>query len=134
MFLKLLILTILIHIIDDFGIQTASGLNLLKQKQWWINECYALKKMNRIDVTKYRYDYIIAVFIHALKWSIMISLPAMYFDANIWLIAGLVLVNTFIHGMIDHYKCNMYKITLIQDQLIHLGQIIISVTAFYFTI
>lgn len=118
--LKLLLLSILLHIIDDFVLQPIC-LSKLKQKNYWFNEC---KKYN-VDMKKYQYDYKMALFIHSLSWSLMILLPIMFLCSNFHLIV-LLLFNIVCHYYIDDMKANKLKINLMTDQIFHFMQIIIS--------
>lgn len=113
---------ILFHIIDDFCLQPIS-LSKLKQKNWWINEA----KKQSLSFEKYKYDYLMALFIHSLSWSIMIHLPIMILcnisDFSLFLS---VFINMLIHFTVDDLKANRGQINLIHDQIIHLIQIIIT--------
>lgn len=112
----ILLCMIFAHIVDDFYLQGI--LAKMKQKQWWEeNAPNAL----------YKHDYIIALIIHAISWSCMIMAPAILFklpNVNLLMIIILFIFNVVIHANVDNQKANMHKINLIQDQLIHLGQII----------
>ena len=77
---------------------------------------------------KYKNDYKAALFCHALYWSIFICAP---FFASSWFFVAVVL-NTVVHAIVDDLKANQFKINLIQDQLLHLGQILITFGAFMF--
>ena len=121
MIVKIYMLTLLLHIIDDFVLQPIC-LSKLKQKSWW--------EENAPD-SLYRYDYIVALVEHAFSWTFMIMLPItikMIVDNNIlttyWCIA--FIVNLCIHAIVDHLKANDKKINLIIDQTIHICQIIIT--------
>lgn len=112
------------HIVDDYYLQ--GWLASAKQKEWW--EKNSPGKL-------YRNDYIMALFMHSFSWSFMIMLPIIAHT----LISGNVLneklmiayaVNMSIHAIVDDLKANKRKINLIQDQLIHLGQILITWIAF----
>ena len=103
------------HIVDDFYLQGI--LAKIKQKQWWEeNAPNAL----------YKHDYIIALIIHAISWSCMIMAPAILFKLPTIkpVIIIVFIFNIIIHAHVDNQKANVHKINLIQDQLIHLGQII----------
>lgn len=115
--MKLFILFIMIfaHIVDDYYLQGI--LASLKQKTWWENQ-KSYKPM-------YKYDYIVALIMHAFSWSFMISLPILYFGFTKW-IAVAIILNTIIHGIVDDLKANKHKINLIVDQSIHIVQIIIT--------
>ena len=114
----ILFLMILCHIIDDFVLQPVC-LSNLKQKDWWIKNGY-------VD-NKYKYDYLAALAIHALSWSIMIHLPLMLlymlFDGTLIIT---ILLNAGIHFFVDHMKANKHKINLITDQSIHIVQVILT--------
>lgn len=105
------------HIVDDYYLQGI--LASMKQKSWWEKNAPA---------ELYKNDYIMALIMHSLSWSFMIMLPiAAYneFKAN-WLFMIAFVVNTLIHGFTDNLKANRRKINLIQDQLIHTVQIVIT--------
>lgn len=115
--MKLFILFVMIfaHIVDDYYLQGI--LASLKQKTWWENQ-KSYKPM-------YKYDYIVALIMHAFSWSFMISLPILYFGFTKW-IAVAIILNTIIHGIVDDLKANKHKINLIMDQSIHIIQIVIT--------
>lgn len=115
--MKLFILFVMIfaHIVDDYYLQGI--LASLKQKSWWENQ-KSYKPM-------YKYDYIVALIMHAFSWSFMISLPILYLGFTKW-IAVAIILNTIIHGIVDDLKANKHKINLIVDQSIHIVQIIIT--------
>lgn len=108
------LIMILLHIIDDFVLQPIC-LSKLKQKSFW--EPYVK------DDEKYKFDYKVALVIHALSWAIMIHLPLMFIVSNEILVLVSVAINTAIHAYIDDEKANKLNITLLEDQLIHLIQI-----------
>lgn len=113
---KFLILLSMIfcHIVDDYYLQ--GKLALMKQKQWWIQ--------NAPD-DMYKYDYVMALFMHSFSWAFMIMLvPTLY----VILFGGtlnpiLFIGNILVHMATDDMKANKKEINLIQDQCIHLGQI-----------
>lgn len=108
------LIMILLHIIDDFVLQPIC-LSKLKQKTFW--EPYVK------DDDKYKFDYKVALVIHALSWAIMIHLPLMIIGINEILVLISVIINTVLHAYIDDEKANKLNITLLEDQLIHLIQI-----------
>ena len=128
MMIKILLLMILLHILDDFVLQKAT-LSNLKQREWWEREIgtkeYGMPLM-------YKNDYKMALIIHALSWSIMIHLPLFIFDIKWYFLAISVVCNCLIHFITDDQKANKKTINLIQDQLIHLGQI--GITFLIFTL
>ena len=115
--MKILLLMILFHIIDDFVLQPVC-LSKLKQKDWWVENAPG---------ELYQFDYIVALFIHALSWSIMICVPMMFAKVIPDLSLGvLVLFNTAVHAYVDNQKANEKKISLLRDQLVHFGQIFMT--------
>ena len=108
------LIMILLHIIDDFVLQPIC-LSKLKQKSFW--ETYVK------DNEKYKFDYKVALVIHALSWAIMIHLPLMVIGVNEYGVLLSVIINTIIHAWIDDEKANKHNINLLFDQLIHLIQI-----------
>ena len=119
-----LLLMVLCHIIDDFVLQPVC-LSNLKQKSWWEEKFshYAWKK-DEI----YKNDYKMALFIHALSWSIMIHLPIMFLWKGV---PGLIIlmtvgINCFLHAFIDDKKANEKVINLIDDQFAHFLQIFVT--------
>lgn len=111
------ILMLFAHIVDDFYLQGI--LAKMKQKGWW--------STNASDKL-YKYDYIIALIIHALSWAIMITLPILYASAwnPHWAVYLMLATNMAIHAVVDDFKANRMKINLITDQSIHLAQIVFT--------
>lgn len=109
------------HILDDYTLQ--GWLADAKQKQWW--------KVNAPD-PMYKYDYIMALIMHSLSWSFMIMLPiAIYFHFNVNVIFIVVFIlNSIIHCIVDDLKANKHKVNLIQDQIIHLLQVLLTYIIF----
>ena len=114
----ILISMIFCHIIDDYYLQ--GWLASAKQKSWWIQNA---------PNDLYKNDYLMALFCHGFSWSFMIQLPVLiysfYTHLFIWNII-LFIINLIIHAFIDNLKANKFKINLIQDQIIHFIQIIIT--------
>lgn len=120
---KLFLISILLHIIDDFVLQPIC-LSKLKQKKFWLEHPDYSEK--------YKDDYKMALFIHSLSWSIMIMLPILFITSNVFYLLGFLLINTTVHYITDDTKANKFKINLIQDQLIHFGQIIFMYALMFF--
>ena len=109
---------IFLHIIDDYVLQ-APCLCDLKQKSFW--EKNAPAKL-------YENDYLCALLMHGLSWSFMIILPiavAINFnvDINFFLV---FIINAVFHAAVDDLKANKFRINLWQDQLTHIGQIVVT--------
>ncbi len=123
-FIIILLAMVFCHIVDDYYLQ--GWLASAKQKSWW--EKNAPEKI-------YRNDYIMALFMHSFSWSFMIMFPILLYiilSGNVlreWLVIP-YFVNMAIHGIVDDLKGNKRQINLIQDQITHLIQIIITWIAF----
>jgi hypothetical protein len=90
-----------------------------KQKNWW--------KKNAPD-SLYKHDWSCALLMHSLSWAFMIMLPiaivqGFYIEADFLYV---FIANTVIHAFVDDLKANRRKINLWQDQLLHIGQIAIT--------
>lgn len=115
---------IFFHIVDDYYLQ--GWLASAKQKSWW--EKNAPENL-------YRNDYIMALLMHSFSWSFMIMIPIIMYllisgiNLQEWLVIP-YFVNTAIHCVVDDLKANKKQINLIQDQCIHLVQILVTWTAF----
>ena len=113
--LLILVSMVFCHIVDDYYLQ--GWLASAKQKSWW--EQNAPEKL-------YKHDYIAALFMHSFSWSFMVMLvPTAYvvLFGGTWypiLFAG----NVLIHMFVDDLKANRKRINLIQDQGIHMLQIL----------
>ena len=113
----ILVLMLLGHLVTDYTLQgwLADG----KQKSWWRK---VFGGHEDSVPNKYKNDYKAALACHALYWSIFICAP---FYASSWFLAAVVL-NTVVHAIVDDLKANQFKINLIQDQLLHLVQILLT--------
>jgi len=119
---------ILCHVIDDFVLQPIC-LSKLKQKDWWFDNVFKDYNGNYDwrKQEKGKNDYKMALLMHSLSWSAMILLPFMFFsEISGSVLYWLFMINAFIHYIIDDLKCNEKKLNLMQDQLIHLGQILLT--------
>ena len=115
----LLLKMIFLHIVDDYYLQ--GWLASAKQKTWW--------EQNAPDKL-YKHDYIMALFMHGFSWTFMIMLAPIIYTVTmasavniVWIVAAFV-INLCIHMFVDDLKANKKKINLIQDQLIHLAQVV----------
>lgn len=121
-YLILLITMIFFHMVDDYYLQ--GWLASAKQKSWW--------EKNAAD-EMYKNDYKMALTEHALSWTIMIHIPivAYLYHYNLLnfpvpLFILLFGFNWYIHAVVDDLKVNKKRINLIQDQLSHLVQILLT--------
>ena len=111
------LLMIFCHIVDDYYLQ--GWLASAKQKKYW--------EENAPD-EMYKHDYIWALIMHSFSWAFMIMLPiALFMNFNVTFSFVTVFIwNVIIHGIIDDAKANKKRLNLIQDQIIHLAQIIVT--------
>ena len=112
----ILLLMVFCHIIEDFHIQGI--LANLKQQSWWYEQIGYTRR--------YRYDYIPAILMHGLEWSVFIHIPLMFVYGFTSPIFISVLINAMLHAYIDDMKCNRHTINLVQDQSLHLMQIALT--------
>ena len=109
----ILVLMLFMHVVDDYYLQGI--LASMKQKQWWIKN---------YPNNKYKYDYIVALITHAFSWAVMTTAPLIIFQlGNVFVYIGFF-INWIIHAIVDDFKANKLKINLIQDQTIHILQIV----------
>jgi len=113
-----LIAMIFCHVLDDFVLQSAF-LADGKCRSWW---------QRNAPEPMYDFDYIVCLLMHAASWSFMIMLPiAIYYW--FWVDSVFVIMwlfNVCIHAFVDNQKANKHTLNLIQDQIIHLLQIVIT--------
>ncbi len=115
--IKLLLLMILMHIVDDYYLQGI--LCEMKQKRWW--------ETREWFKSLYKNDYKMALLMHSMSWSIMILLPSMLLiEISPYLALGVFICNAAIHYYIDDLKANRGRINLVVDQSVHLMQVFIT--------
>ena len=106
------------HVIADYNLQGI--LASMKQKSWWKSQSEYEKKYSK--------DWIPALIAHCISWTFIIMLPILfYYHFNVNYSFYIVfIVNCILHFYIDNLKANRHKINLIQDQICHLLQIVIT--------
>ena len=111
------LLMIFCHIVDDYYLQ--GWLASAKQKKYW---------EENVPDKMYKHDYIWALIMHSFSWSFIVMLPvAILMNFNIKFDFAMLFVwNVIIHAVTDDAKANRKRINLIQDQVIHLVQIILT--------
>lgn len=117
---------IFMHIIGDFTLQGI--LSCMKQKTWWDYDKHKsdFLEMTESDYNKlYAFDYVDALIIHGLMWSLCIMIPiAIWYNFQFDIVCfGIWLFNAVIHMYIDYFKANIHKINLHTDQILHFIQI-----------
>lgn len=114
---KLLLLMLFMHIVDDYYLQGI--LCTMKQKRWW--------EQQEWYKSLYKDDYKMALLIHSMSWSIMILLPSIILlNIPSYILLGVFALNVAIHYHVDDLKANKLQINLMVDQLIHLSQVILT--------
>ena len=129
------------HCLYDFHIQGI--LAQMKQKSWWYDQfAKASQEQPDRDVSgimkMYGKDYMIALVIHAFEWSVFVTIPLfVYAWANgltYLSIFAAIPVNTVLHAVIDDMKCNKMELNLVQDQLCHMCQIVLTFILFIWVV
>lgn len=119
--LFLFICSIFLHIVDDFRLQ--GFMATMKQKSYW-----------KDAGPKYRLDYVVALLVHGFSWAFTVAIPYIIADVIIHhgltstLITNVVInfaCNGILHACIDDLKANRKITNLIQDQLLHVMQLIV---------
>lgn len=80
-------------------------------------------------VWKYRHDYACALYIHSLMWAIIVCAPLYDWSGLVYMIP----LNAFVHCIIDDMKCNSLRLNLIQDQMLHALQILVTLMIYIAT-
>ena len=121
--IALLVFMLFAHIVDDYYLQ--GWLASAKQRKWW--EKNAPDKL-------YSGDYLMALFCHALSWSIMTFSPILIYSLcnqiNLNLFYLAIPINLCIHAFVDDLKANRLILNLFVDQSIHFVQIVATWSAF----
>lgn len=115
----ILIAMLFMHIIADYNLQGV--LASMKQKAYWKGHGNYRSK----------YDYIPALLAHAFSWAFCIMLPlavAGYPPGTVFYV--MLVINTIVHAAVDHAKANLGVLNLIEDQAIHMVQIVITLAIF----
>ena len=119
----LLLCMLFCHIVDDYYLQ--GWLASAKQKSWWENNA---------PEELYKNDYIMALCEHAFSWTFIIMLiPTIYIYfnlCNVGIYLFMFCFNWAIHCIVDDSKANKKMINLIQDQLVHISQVILTGAVF----
>lgn len=118
----ILLSMIFMHIVDDYYLQGI--LASMKQKAWW------KKQESYKDL--YKYDYVVALIMHSFSWAFMVMMP-IAFNMSFAITVGFAivfLINAIVHCIVDNLKANKMKINLVQDQSIHVAQIVATFVLF----
>lgn len=132
---------LVLHVLSDFPLQTVGKPSLadLKQKAWWdelldkgvADARYGSDTARRAARSrlerKYGRDHKAALWCHSLVWSALTFLP--FCTTPGW--SAIVAANAWIHYIVDDLKANQLRINLLEDQTIHLLQIVLTLGAFW---
>lgn len=148
----ILLLMLLMHYIEDFHLQGC--MTNLKQKKWWEKEVSENLFHSKYDdnrhrkllllYSRYKNDYKMGLFAHSIENALFVMLPLIidlliseftHHLQNTWILfipsTLLILIS---HYLIDNKKANEMKINLIQDQLYHLGIILLIFVSYFWVI
>ena len=132
----LFLISLMMHGIADYTLQGI--LASMKQRIWWVNELIKHYKCEDEKLPSdlwmvYRFDFIPALLMHSYMWAFMIILPyGLYMLAmgtlftNMAFVLFIIIANMIIHAFVDHLKANVGILNLVEDQIIHLLQLIVT--------
>lgn len=105
------------HVVADFNLQGIMA--SMKQKTWW-------QKQEGYDEEDNGNDYKFPLFWHSLRWSFCIMLPLFIANGLKINLVGLIFfcLNIWWHYKTDDAKANKYFLNLVDDQIIHILQIV----------
>lgn len=116
------------HCFADYFLQGI--LASMKQKKWWAKQA---PNISEFEKSKYINDYKAALIAHSIEWTFVVQIPLFIFVVQSYYAFAeglmyllLFIYNAIAHYVIDDYKANKHKINLIQDQRLHLIQILLS--------
>ena len=120
----ILIAVLFLHVMADFRWQGIMA--EMKSQDWW--------KKQKGYYDKYKNDYIPPLFWHSFHWSCCILLPYLAISQLMHYALGTVMpsflvalaANTVVHMFIDHQKANCKSINLVQDQMLHVFQMVLT--------
>lgn len=115
----LLATTILMHLLADYPLQGI--LASMKQKKWWGQNAPG---------PMYKRDWVAGLICHSAMWGIMCAIPSV--AVCCWLgdwamgvaTLGLMAAAIALHCAIDDLKANRRAINLLQDQSLHILQLL----------
>lgn len=129
-FTKLIMLMFLLHILADFNLQFGGKLNNMKQQSWWRDQFEKLH-VGKEDRMRYRNDFVCALILHSLEWSIVTFAPIIFLTKSVLGIVSIVVLNALVHAKVDDAKANGRVLNLVEDQAIHLIQIAVTAVLWY---
>ena len=127
MAILILIEMLFLHCFADY--QLHGILESMKQKEWWIKQA---PNQSEFDQSMYKNDYKAALIVHSFEWSFVVLFPMFYLSTksntvySIFACITLLVTNTYFHYIVDDSKANKKTLNLVEDQILHLGQILFS--------
>jgi len=120
---------VFLHFIADYQVQGI--LASMKQKSWWVSQ---FPNRSEFERSRYKNDYKAAMLAHSFEWSFIVLIPMLveviksdYKPINIIYYSLILLTNIFYHYIIDNGKANERNLNLIEDQILHLIAIVITI-------
>lgn len=127
---KLFLSLLLLHAFADFLLQ--GMLVNIKSKHWWMDS--TKKIVWGAQDTQYRHvrhDYYVGLFFHAFVWA-MVTFAPILLQCSDAAAALIVFCNVIVHGFVEEYHVNRFRINMWQSQLLYLSQIALTFTLWMF--
>lgn len=118
------LIMLVLHILIDFHLQ--GWLSQSKQKDYWLT-IFPNMEDKKDKSNMYRNDYKCCLLVHSLFWTFMIMLPAFICSTTrVSILIAVYIINTILHYIIDDLKANEKTINLIDDQIVHVVQLLFT--------
>lgn len=118
------LIMLVLHILIDFHLQ--GWLSQSKQKDYWLT-IFPNMEDKKDKSNMYRNDYKCCLLVHSLFWTFMIMLPAFICSTTrVSILIVVYIINTILHYIIDDLKANEKTINLIDDQIVHVVQLLFT--------
>ena len=118
------LIMLVLHILIDFHLQ--GWLSQSKQKDYWLT-IFPNMEDKKDKSNMYRNDYKCCLLVHSLFWTFMIMLPAFICSTTrVSILIAVYIINTILHYIIDYLKANEKTINLIDDQIVHIVQLLFT--------
>ena len=114
---KIFLFCLGLHFLVDYTLQ--GWLAQAKCRAWW---------QEHAPQALYKRDWMCALMCHSIYWTLVTFAPVIWlWEDRPYALCLILGFNACLHALIDDLKANAYKINLWVDQLLHLGQILITV-------
>lgn len=115
----ILLVMLFCHIVDDYYLQGV--LASMKQRVWWVKN---------YPQQQYDNDFLMALMEHAFSWTFFTHLSVLlymiYYGESLSWFFGSFVINWMIHALVDNLKANHLVLNLVQDQFVHIVQIVLT--------